>query len=248
MTSPPKTTQNQLAKPKAVVLLSGGLDSYTTAALACAQGFTCYALTVHYGQRHQQEIACARRLAQKLALAQHQLLRLDLSAFAGSALTSDIEVPKALPHAAVDETAIPVTYVPARNTILLSLALGWAETIGAYDIFIGANAVDYSGYPDCRPAFIHAFERLANLATSAAVEGRGQFRIHAPLIEMTKADIIKRGRQLGLDYALTHSCYDPDQHGRPCGRCDSCRLRRKGFTDAGLKDPLQYPDESGHAD
>ena len=230
-------------QPQAVVLLSGGLDSYTVAALARAQGFTCSALTVQYGQRHQCEIDAARRVARALNLTQHKIIDLDLRTFGGSALTSSLEVPKAPPSAAVDQTAVPITYVPARNTILLALALGWAETIHAYHIFIGANAVDYSGYPDCRPAFIQAFQDLANLATSAAVQGHGRFQIHAPLIDLTKAQIIQRGLELGLDYALTHSCYDPDPDGRPCGRCDSCRLRRQGFQAAGLADPLTYPNQ-----
>ena len=224
--------------PQAVTLLSGGMDSYTATALARADGFVCYALTVVYGQRHGLEIDCARRIGQNLAVAEHKVVELDLRAFGGSALTSDdIRVPKDNDS---PNQGIPVTYVPARNTILLSLALGWAEVLGVFDIFIGINAVDYSGYPDCRGEFVQAFEQLANLATAAAVEGNGQFKIHTPLLHLSKAEIIKLGMKMGLDYSLTLSCYDPDQKGRSCGRCDACRLRLKGFAEAGLRDPLEY--------
>jgi len=222
-------------KRKAVVLLSGGLDSATTMAVANSRGFSCFALTIDYGQRHGLEIEAARRLAKSLEAERHLVLSYDLRPIGGSALTDDIEVPKG----GLSE-AIPVTYVPARNTLLLSLALAWAEVLGAYDIFIGANAVDYSGYPDCRPKFIDAFTRLANVATAAAVEGRGRFTIHAPLIKMKKSEIILTGLGLGVDYSLTASCYDPAPEGRACGRCDSCRLRLKGFEEAGVKDPISY--------
>lgn len=225
---------------RAVVLLSGGLDSATTLAIAQSQGYICYTLTCLYGQQHKIEIEAAQRVARRLDVADHRLVRVDLGAFGGSALT-DVNI--AVPKDQMNEDAsvqIPITYVPARNTIFLSLALAWAEVLGAFDVFIGVNALDYSGYPDCRPEFIDAYERMANLATAAAVEGRGRFRIQAPIIDMTKAQIIKRGVELGLDYSLTHSCYDPDDKGRFCGRCDSCQLRLKGFADAGLADPGQY--------
>jgi 7-cyano-7-deazaguanine synthase len=219
---------------KAVVLLSGGLDSYTAAAIAKAQHFVIYALTVQYGQRHVRELESARRVAHALGVARHLELAVDLRGIGGSSLTSD----EAVPHDRdLADSGIPSTYVPARNTIFLSLALGWAETLGAHDIVIGVNALDYSGYPDCRPEFIGAFESLAALATRAGVEG-ARFRVHTPLISLSKADIIRRGRDLGLDYGLTHSCYDPGPDGRPCGRCDSCLLRRKGFDEAGVPDPL----------
>jgi 7-cyano-7-deazaguanine synthase len=218
----------------AVVLLSGGLDSYTTAAIARAQGFRLFALTVRYGQRHVQEIESARAIARALGVARHVELDVDLSVFGGSSLTSDVPVPKDRPLITTD---IPSTYVPARNTVLLALALAWAESLSAEDIFIGVNALDYSGYPDCRPEFIAAFERLAGLATAQGVSG-GTFRIHAPLQTMTKAEIIGKGRDLGLDYSLTHSCYDPDPSGRPCGRCDSCQLRAAGFAAVGISDPV----------
>jgi 7-cyano-7-deazaguanine synthase len=221
------------ASSKAVVLLSGGLDSYTAAAMAREAGFDLYALTVKYGQRHAQEILAARRVAEALGVQAHRELAVDLAALGGSALLGDGEVPKNGP----DPGAIPSTYVPARNTVLLALSLAWAEVLGAYDIFIGVNALDYSGYPDCRPEFIEAFERTAALATRAGVEG-GRFRIQTPLIGMTKAQIIRRGVELGLDYGLTHSCYDPHPGGAPCGRCDSCVLRARGFEEAGEKDPL----------
>jgi len=219
---------------RAVVLLSGGLDSYTAAAIAREEGFSLYALTVRYGQRHAHEVQAARAVAAALGVAQHVELDVNLSAFGGSSLTSDIPVPKDRP---VSTTDIPSTYVPARNTVFLSLALGWAEVIGASDIVIGVNALDYSGYPDCRPEYIAAFERLASLATAKGVQGNA-FRIHAPLQMLTKAQIIRKGMELGLDYGITHSCYDPEPHGRPCGRCDSCTLRAAGFAQAGVADPI----------
>jgi 7-cyano-7-deazaguanine synthase len=221
------------ASSKAVLLLSGGLDSYTAGAIARDRGFDLYALTVKYGQRHGQEILAARRVAEALATRAHREIGVDLSTFGGSALLGDGAVPKNGPA----PDTIPATYVPARNTVMLAVALAWAEVLGAYDIFIGVNALDYSGYPDCRPAFIEAFENLAGLATKAGVEG-GRFRVHAPLIAMTKADIIRRGVSLGLNYGLTHSCYDPSPQGAPCGRCDSCVIRARGFAEAGVKDPL----------
>jgi 7-cyano-7-deazaguanine synthase len=217
----------------AVVLLSGGLDSYTAAAIARSQGFALYALTLRYGQRHARELEAARAVARWLGVVRHIELDVDLSAFGGSSLTSDEPVPKDRP---IDPEEIPSTYVPARNTVFLSLALAWAEVLGAYDIFIGVNALDYSGYPDCRPEFIAAFEQLASLATAKGVHGE-RFRVHAPLQTLTKADIVRRGRELGLDYALTHSCYDPDAAGAACGRCDSCTLRAAGFAQAGIDDP-----------
>jgi 7-cyano-7-deazaguanine synthase len=218
---------------RAVVLLSGGLDSYTAAAIMKAEGFALYALTVAYGQRHAREIESARLVARALPVARHLELAVDLRAIGGSALTSDAAVPR---DRDLDAAGIPPTYVPARNTILLSLALGWAEVLDARDIVIGVNALDYSGYPDCRPEFIAAFERLAALATRAGVEGAA-FRVHTPLMALSKADIIRRGAALGLDYGLTTSCYDPSPDGTPCGHCDSCVLRAKGFRDAGLADP-----------
>ena len=221
------------ASSKAVVLLSGRLDSYTAAAIARESGFDLYALTVNYGQRHAQEILAARKVAEALGASAHRELAVNLSSLGGSALLGDGDVPKSGP----DPSVIPSTYVPARNTVMLALALAWAEVLGAYDIFIGVNALDYSGYPDCRPEFIEAFERTATLATKAGVEG-GRFRIQAPLISMTKAQIIRRGVSLGLDYGLTHSCYDPLPGGRGCGHCDSCVLRARGFEEAGLRDPL----------
>jgi len=216
------------------VLLSGGLDSYTAAAIARRDGFALYALTVQYGQRHALEIQAARAVAGALGVARHVEIDVNLSAFGGSSLTSDLPVPKDRP---ISTTEIPSTYVPARNTVFLALALGWAEAIGATDIFIGVNALDYSGYPDCRPEYIAAFERLASLATAKGVQGSA-FRIHAPLQMLTKAEIIRTGLELGLDYGLTRSCYDPDPHGRPCGRCDSCTLRAAGFAQAGVADPI----------
>jgi len=218
---------------KAVVLLSGGLDSYTAAALAREAGFDIYALTVKYGQRHGHEILASRKVAEALGAKAHREIGVDLAALGGSALLGEGDVPKGGPV----PNEIPSTYVPARNTVMLSIALAWAEVLGSYDIFIGVNALDYSGYPDCRPEFIEAFERTARLATKAGVEG-GQFRIQAPLIAMTKAQIIRRGVALGLDYGLTHSCYDPLPTGAPCGRCDSCVLRARGFDEAGVRDPL----------
>jgi 7-cyano-7-deazaguanine synthase len=219
---------------RAIVLLSGGLDSYTAAAIAKSEGFALNALTIHYGQRHAREIESARAVARWLGLDKHLELSIDLRAIGGSALTSDLDVPR---DRDMSETNIPSTYVPARNTIFLSLALSWAEVIDAADIVMGVNALDYSGYPDCRPEFVSVFEQLASVATRAGVEGR-RFRVHTPLIAMTKAQIIRRGIELGLDYGLTTSCYDPDPTGRPCGHCDSCLLRAKGFEEAGVPDPL----------
>ena len=218
---------------KAVVLLSGGLDSFTAAAIARAEGFELYALTVKYGQRHAHEILASRRVAEALGVKVHRELSVDLGSVGGSALVGDGEIPKDGP----DPSVIPATYVPARNTVLLALALAWAEVLGAFDLFIGVNALDYSGYPDCRPEYIEAFERMAALATKAGVNG-GALHIRAPLISLSKADIIRRGLALGLDYGLTHSCYDPLPHGAPCGRCDSCVLRARGFSEAGVPDPL----------
>ena len=219
---------------RAVVLVSGGLDSATTLAIARADGFACYALSLAYGQRHRIELEAARRVVDAIGADGHRVVQIDLSAFGGSALTDpDIDVPE------TPTEGIPVTYVPARNTVFLSLALAWAETLDARDIFIGVNAVDYSGYPDCRPAFIQAFETLANLATRAGTEGAG-FTVHTPLIALTKAEIIARGIALGIDYAQTISCYQPDTDGRACGRCDSCRIRRAGFVEAGVTDPTVY--------
>jgi 7-cyano-7-deazaguanine synthase len=225
---------------KAVVLVSGGLDSATTLAIARSEGFRCYALTFRYGQRHGREVEAAKKVADSLVVTEHRCVDVDLAQFGGSALTdSAIEVPK--DRADLDGAGrIPPTYVPARNTVFLSYALAWAEAVGAFDIFIGVNAVDYSGYPDCRPEFIAAFEKTANLATAAAIEGKGRYKIHTPLIDMTKGEIILKGAKLGVDYSLTHSCYDPDEKGRSCGRCDSCRLRLKGFAEAGMKDPIKY--------
>jgi len=244
---------------KAIVLLSGGLDSATTLAMARAEGFACHALSFDYGQRHGAlELPAAERVARALGAVEHRVVKIDLTArggFGHSALTDAIDVPKdrqeigaagaggaqsAFAKASADKSEIPVTYVPARNTIFLSLALGYAEVTGAFDIFLGVNAVDYSGYPDCRPAFVEAFEALANLATAAAVEGRGRYRIRAPLLRLTKAQIIREGLRLGVDYSLTHSCYDPSAGGEACGRCDSCRLRLAGFAQAGAKDPIPY--------
>jgi 7-cyano-7-deazaguanine synthase len=226
-------------KKPAVCLLSGGLDSATTMAFAREQGFLCYALSFDYGQRHRVELEAASRLARHLGAAEHKILRIDLRALGGSALTADIDVPKRASVEAIGPD-IPITYVPARNTVFLALALAWAEVVNAADIFIGVNALDYSGYPDCRPEFIQAFERMARLATKAGVEGRLQYRIHTPLIQMSKAEIVREAVRLGLDLSLTHSCYDPDQRGRACGHCDSCLLRRKGFQEAGLIDPIEY--------
>jgi 7-cyano-7-deazaguanine synthase len=219
----------------AVCLLSGGLDSATVLAIARRDGFDCYALSFDYGQRHRAELAAAARIAESLGAKRHLIVPINLRLFGGSALTDNIDVPKT----GLGE-GIPVTYVPARNTVFLSLALAWAEVLNASDIFIGVNAIDYSGYPDCRPEFIESFERMANLATKASVEGRTHIRIHTPLIQLSKCAIIKLGSELGVDFALTHSCYDPDPNGRACGQCDSCRLRLAGFAQAGLKDPLEY--------
>lgn len=225
---------------KAVVLLSGGLDSATVLAVAVGQGFQCYALTCLYGQRHRIELEAAKRVAVSLGALEHRCINIDLAQFGGSALTdSALEVPKDSSDLA-DSTCIPVTYVPARNTVFLSCALAWAEVLGAFDIFIGVNSTDYSGYPDCRAEFIEAFEKTANLATAAAIEEKGWYRILTPIINMTKAQIVLAGTKLGVDYSLTHSCYDPDERGVSCGRCDSCRLRLKGFSEAGLKDPIEY--------
>jgi 7-cyano-7-deazaguanine synthase len=223
---------------RAVVLLSGGLDSTTTLAIARAEGYEPYALTLRYGQRHEHEVEAARRVARSLGAADHRIAEIDLRVFGGSALTADIDVPK---HRSDDEigAGIPVTYVPARNTIFLSLALAWAEVLGVADIFLGVNVLDASGYPDCRPEFVEAFERLANVATKIGVEG-GRITVHAPLIRLTKAEIIARGLELGVDYGLTTSCYDPSEGGAACGACDACRLRLKGFAEAGLRDPALY--------
>jgi 7-cyano-7-deazaguanine synthase len=221
---------------KAVCLLSGGLDSATCLAHARRAGFQCFALSFDYGQRHRVELEAARRVAAALGVADHRVVRFDLRAFGHSALTDEIAVPKGRDDAAMSD-GIPITYVPARNTIFLSFALAWAEVLEADDIFIGVNALDYSGYPDCRPEFIHAFETMSNLATKAAVEGRIRIRIRAPLIELTKAEIVRLADELGVPMELTHSCYDPDASGRPCGACDSCVLRAKGFREAGMTDP-----------
>jgi len=227
-----------MATPKAVVLLSGGMDSATAAAVALDRGFEVYALSFRYGQRHARELEAAKRVAESLGLRRHVVLDIDLRAFGGSALTGDLEVPKDTPLERIG-SSIPATYVPARNTVFLSFALGWAETLGAADIFIGANALDYSGYPDCRPEYIAAFERMANLATRAGVEG-GHLRIHTPLISLSKSEIIRLGSGLGVEFALTWSCYDPTPEGTACGRCESCALRRKGFGEAGVADPTRY--------
>lgn len=223
---------------RAVVLLSGGLDSTTTLAIARAAGFDTYALSFDYGQRHVYELEAARRVAIALDAMDHVVATIDLRVFGGSALTSDMEVPKHRPLDAVGD-GIPITYVPARNTIFLSFALAWAEVLGAADIFIGVNALDYSGYPDCRPEYIEAYQRMANLAVKVAVEGSSRITIHAPLIAMSKADIVRRGLELGVDFGMTSSCYDPDEDGIPCGACDSCQLRVKGFQEAGVVDPLR---------
>jgi len=226
-------------RAKAVVLLSGGLDSATVLAIAKAEGYDVYALSFAYGQRHAWELECARAVALSMGAKEHRTASIDLRAFGGSALTAEIDVPKGR---STEEMSgeIPITYVPARNTIFLSFALAWAEVLGCSDIFIGVNALDYSGYPDCRPEFIAAFERLANLATRAGVEGRQALKIHTPLISLTKAEIIRKGLELGVDYSLTSSCYDPSPSGAPCGSCDSCVLRQKGFRENGLVDPLKY--------
>ncbi|QDV37114.1 7-cyano-7-deazaguanine synthase QueC [Tautonia plasticadhaerens] len=226
-------------RPKGVVLLSGGLDSSTVLAECIASGYEPYALTVLYGQRHAVEREAARRIAGALGVARHVEMPIDLRGFGGSALTDEIEVPKDRSGETM-ASGIPITYVPARNTVFLSLALAWAESLGAFDLFLGVNCVDYSGYPDCRPEFLLAFERLAMLATKAGVEGAGRYTIHAPLLTMTKEQIIRRGIELGVDYGMTHSCYDPDDRGRACGRCDSCRLRLDAFGRLGMDDPAPY--------
>ena len=231
------------ADKPAVVLLSGGLDSTTVLAIARAEGYTPYALSFSYGQRHSIELDAARQVAKTFGVARHVVADIDLRVFGGSALTDDI----AVPHREDDEDLgddIPITYVPARNTVFLSFALAWAETLAASDVFIGVNALDYSGYPDCRPEYIHAYEQMANLATKAGVEGRQKLRIHTPLINLSKAQIIERGLGLGVDYAMTHSCYDPDRTGHACGTCDSCMLRRRGFAALGIEDPALSPEGS----
>ena len=220
---------------KAVVLYSGGLDSTTCMAIARDEGFAPHAISFAYGQRHAVELQMAKQNASRVGAVEHLVVEFDYRQVGGSALTADIDVPKAGVG-----SDIPVTYVPARNTVFLSFALGWAEALGAFDLFIGVNALDYSGYPDCRPEYISAFETMANLATKAAVEGAGRYRIHTPLIDLTKADIVRKGLALGVDYRLTHSCYDPTPEGLACGLCDSCRLRLKGFAEAGVKDPVEY--------
>lgn len=227
-----------MSAPRAVVLLSGGLDSATALAVARSQGYELHAISFDYGQRHRFELAAAQKVAQAAAVASHVLFRVDTSIFRGSALTNDIPVPHNRAEAEMS-SGIPVTYVPARNTIFLSVALGLAESLQANDLFLGVNAVDYSGYPDCRPEFVQAFEKMANLATKVGVEG-GQIRIHAPLIHLTKGQIIQQGLQLSVDYSLTHSCYDPAADGASCGECDSCQLRLKGFAEAGVTDPIRY--------
>jgi 7-cyano-7-deazaguanine synthase len=224
---------------RAVCLLSGGLDSATCLGVARRDGFDCYALSFDYGQRHAIELDAATHVAAFFHAKEHKIAKIDLRVFGASALTADLAVPK---HDSVDNIGggIPITYVPARNTIFLSFAMAWAEVLESSDIFIGVNAIDYSGYPDCRPEFIHAFEQMANLATKAGVEGRTRLWIHTPLAQLNKAAIVRLGMEVGLDFALTHSCYDPEEGGRPCGQCDSCLLRRKGFSEAGIPDPLQY--------
>lgn len=227
-------------KNRAVVLLSGGLDSATSLAIAGSMGFECFAMTFRYGQRHEVELGASDAVAKSFGVVEQRIVDIDLRQFGGSALTDyAIEVPKDRDEIG-DEGAIPITYVPARNLIFLSYAIAWAEVLGAFDIFIGVNVTDYSGYPDCRGEFIASFEQTANLATAATTEGKGRFTIHTPIIEMTKAEIIRTGTRLGVDYSLTHSCYDPDDAGRACGHCDSCQLRLKGFAGAGLNDPVEY--------
>jgi 7-cyano-7-deazaguanine synthase len=228
------------SQPKAVVLLSGGLDSATVLAMARTEGYEAYALSFSYGQRHSFELEAARRVAASLGAVQHRVATIDLRIFGGSALTDDIAVPKGRDEAEMGQ-GIPITYVPARNTIFLSFALAWAEVLESSDIFIGVNALDYSGYPDCRPEYIEAYEKMANLATKAGVEGRQHLKIHTPLLALTKAQIIQKGIELGIDYGLTSSCYDPFPYGQPCGQCDSCLLRLKGFRENGTEDPLLYP-------
>lgn len=233
-----------MSEKKAVVLLSGGLDSTTTLAIALSEGFQAYALTFRYGQRHAAEIEAARRVAEALGATEHVLVEFDLRRFGGSALTSDLAVPKDRPLDSMAE-GIPVTYVPARNTIFLSFALAWAEVLGASNIFIGVNALDYSGYPDCRPEYLKAYEQLARLATRTGVEGQQEVQIQAPLLYLSKAEIIRRGLDLGVDYGLTLTCYDPSPEGRSCGHCDACLLRIKGFTENGMRDPALYQSEVG---
>jgi 7-cyano-7-deazaguanine synthase len=233
---------SQTAQKAAVVLLSGGLDSATVLAIARSQGYVTYALSFSYGQRHSIELDASRRVAQSLGANEHRIAQIDLRAFGGSALTAEIDVPKNRASNEMEQ-GIPITYVPARNTIFLSYALAWAEVLGSSDIFVGVNALDYSGYPDCRPEYIAAYETMANLATKAGVEGTQKLKIHAPLLQMTKAEIIRTGLSLGVDYALTSSCYDPAPDGTPCGACDSCILRQKGFRQNGIEDPLRYPSE-----
>src|SRR5687767_1921374 len=235
-----------MTKPKAVVLLSGGVDSATTAATALSSGFDVHALSFRYGQRHAAELEAARRVAEQLGIRRHVVLEIDLQAFGGSALTGDLAVPKDTPLDQIGNQ-IPPTYVPARNTIFLAFALGWAEVLGASDIFLGANALDYSGYPDCRPEYIQAFQRMADLATKAGVEAGRRITIHTPLIELAKRDIIERGLALGVDYSLTLTCYDPSPDGAACGRCEACLLRLKGFREAGMEDPAPYQTVSGEA-
>ena len=231
-------------RPKAVVLLSGGLDSSTTLAIALKQGFECHALTFRYGQRHAAELDAARRVASHMDVDEHVMVDLPQAVFAASALTAGPAVPKG--RSTEELTAgIPVTYVPARNTVFLSIALAWAETLGARDLFIGINAVDYSGYPDCRPEFLEAFQRMATLATKAGVEGDQEFRVHAPLIRMSKAEIVRTGLELGVDYSLTSTCYSPSADGRACGQCDACQLRLKGFAEIGAADPARYQGQEG---
>jgi len=233
-----------MSGPKAVVLLSGGMDSTTVAAIALGRGFDVHALTFRYGQRHKSEVEAARRVAERLGIRRHVVLDIDLRAFGGSALTGDIEVPK---DTAIDEIGdrIPSTYVPARNTIFLAFALGWSEVLGASDIFLGANALDYSGYPDCRPEFIQSFQTMANLATRAGVEGGQKLTIHTPLIALSKREIIEQGLALGVDYGITRTCYDPAPDGAACGRCEACLLRLKGFREAGMEDPAPYQTVGG---
>ncbi len=231
-------------QPKAVVLLSGGMDSATTAAIARSRGFDVHALTFRYGQRHAVELEAARRVARHLGIRRHIVLDIDLRPFGGSALTGELEVPKDTPMEQIGQR-IPATYVPARNTIFLAFAVGWAEVLGASDIFIGANAMDYSGYPDCRPEYIQAFQRMANLATRAGVEEGRRLTIHTPLIELSKREIVERGMGLGVDYGITLTCYDPASDGAACGRCEACLIRLKGFREAGLEDPAPYQTVSG---
>lgn len=228
------------SEKKAVLLLSGGLDSTTVLAIARQQGFACHCLSFSYGQRQTVELERAKQVAEKLGAAQHLILNLELHKIGGSALTTDTPVPKSRSLAEMGESNIPVTYVPGRNTIFLSHAVAWAEVLGSFDIFVGVNALDYSGYPDCRPAFIGAMEQVANLGTGAGVEDGQRFKIHTPLMRLTKKDIIQKGTELGVDYAITHSCYDPDPSGLSCGQCDACLLRLKGFAEAGFTDPISY--------